>query len=128
MAAAVASPVPAIRNGAGNVEDEVVEPVQSTEHESVLHASGFKRVNILKQGWLHKLSYKSVFLPLVRPLRRIFLTCFIVRRGKGWKKRFVEVTEDCELRYGRTGDGTRDMELKGVISLDDCDSAEVLSP
>jgi len=62
-------------------------------------------VTVLKRGWLHKLSY----------------------RGKGWKKRYVEVTDDCELRYGRLREGgsAGEMDLKGIISLDDCDSNEV---
>jgi hypothetical protein len=65
---------------------------------------------ILKKGWLHKLSY----------------------RGKGWKKRYVEITDCCELRYGREirAQGTPSAkatmyELKGVISLEDALIVEV---
>ena len=65
---------------------------------------------ILKKGWLHKLSY----------------------RGKGWKKRYVEITDNCELRYGREirAQGTPSAkttmyELKGVISLEDAHIVEV---
>ena len=65
---------------------------------------------ILKKGWLHKLS----------------------NRGKGWKKRYVEITDNFELRYGREirAQGTPNAkttmyELKGVISLEDAHIVEV---
>lgn len=66
---------------------------------------------LLKKGWLHKLSY----------------------RGKGWKKRYVEIFDNCELRYGREirAQGTPSAkstiyELKGVISLEDAHIVEVV--
>ena len=72
--------------------------------------SAVPSVALLKKGWLHKLSY----------------------RGKGWKKRYVEITENCELRYGREKrtQGTSiakstTYELKGVISLEDAHIVEV---
>jgi len=71
-------------------------------------ATTVQAVKYLKKGWLHKLSY----------------------RGKGWKKRYVEVTDNLELRYGRMtrtpGNSSESgFELKGVISLEDAEIIEM---
>jgi len=49
--------------------------------------------------------------------------------SQGWKKRYVVVTEEGELQYWalarQGGIGPSDWELKGIISLDDAEFAEV---
>ena len=87
-------------------------PSAPSLHETVENSQpAVPSVALLKKGWLHKLSY----------------------RGKGWKKRYVEITENCELRYGREirAQGTPSAkstmyELKGVISLEDAHIVEVI--
>ncbi len=88
--------------------DECI-PVASL-HDIVENSPSTTSPTLLKQGWLHKLSY----------------------RGKGWKKRYVEITDNSELRYGREirGQGTPSAkstiyDLKGVISLEDAHVVEV---
>ena len=78
----------------------VLDYAPTTQPPGVSHATAA----ILKEGWLHKLSYM----------------------GSGWKKRYVAVTEDSELRYwAPTDDGG--WELKGVITLEDADFTQVVS-
>jgi hypothetical protein len=90
----------------------VEECTSSTSlHETVESSQpSAQSVALLKKGWLHKLSY----------------------RGKGWKKRYVEIAENSELRYGREirAQGSANSkstmyELKGVISLEDAHIVEV---
>ena len=82
-------------------------PLPLDDYQSYAHLSSDTRKGILKQGWLHKLSYHS----------------------QGWKKRYVVVTEEGELQYwalARQGSiGPSDWELKGIISLDDAEFTEM---
>ena len=82
-------------------------PVPLDDYQSYAHLSSDSRKGILKQGWLHKLSY----------------------HGQGWKKRYVVVTEEGELQYWalarQGGIGPSDWELKGIVSLDDAEFSEV---
>eukprot|EP00286_Rhodomonas_abbreviata_P003612 CAMPEP_0181347866 /NCGR_PEP_ID=MMETSP1101-20121128/34102_1 /TAXON_ID=46948 /ORGANISM="Rhodomonas abbreviata, Strain Caron Lab Isolate" /LENGTH=611 /DNA_ID=CAMNT_0023460099 /DNA_START=338 /DNA_END=2174 /DNA_ORIENTATION=+ len=84
--------------------EEAVAVSPAEKNESAVQVSN-PALPPIKQGRLHKLSY----------------------RGKGWKERFVELTEECELRYSRSmqgGSNPPQMQLKGVISLDDADATE----
>jgi len=82
-------------------------PLPLDDYQSYAHLSSDSRKGILKQGWLHKLSYHS----------------------QGWKKRYVVVTEEGEMQYWalsrQGGIGPSDWELKGIISLDDAEFSEV---
>eukprot|EP00960_Hanusia_phi_P041571 755060-Hanusia_phi.AAC.3 len=84
-----------------------IPPLPVDEYQSYMHLSPDSRKGILKQGWLHKLSY----------------------HGRGWKKRYVVITEDCELQYWSHvfpfNGGTAQWELKGIVSLDDAEFAKV---
>jgi hypothetical protein len=88
-------------------EKEVHAPVPLDDYQSYAHLSSDSRKGIIKQGWLHKLSYHS----------------------QGWKKRYVVVTEEGELQYWalarQGGIGPSDWVLKGIISLDDAEFSEV---
>lgn len=79
----------------------VLDYAPTTQPPGVSHATAA----ILKEGWMHKLSYM----------------------GSGWKKRYVAVTEDSELRYWAPTE-IGGWELKGVITLEDAEFSQVASP
>ncbi|EKX53294.1 hypothetical protein GUITHDRAFT_133035 [Guillardia theta CCMP2712] len=90
-----------------NHETPHIPPLPVDEYQSYMHLSPDSRKGIIKQGWLHKLSY----------------------HGRGWKKRYVVITEDCELQYWSHvfpfNGGTAQWELKGIVSLDDAEFGKV---
>eukprot|EP00290_Baffinella_frigidus_P055438 CAMPEP_0180346618 /NCGR_PEP_ID=MMETSP0989-20121125/3972_1 /TAXON_ID=697907 /ORGANISM="non described non described, Strain CCMP2293" /LENGTH=624 /DNA_ID=CAMNT_0022335767 /DNA_START=59 /DNA_END=1930 /DNA_ORIENTATION=- len=76
----------------------VLDYAPTTQPPGVSHATAA----ILKEGWMHKLSYM----------------------GSGWKKRYVAVTEDSELRYWAPTE-IGGWELKGVITLEDAEFSQI---